>query len=194
MCTSRPASSFAPSFNAVGCLEDLPPGRFIPGIEQPAGRSGTGRCRLWARVVVRCGGQRRDSAMRKFVTAAGAAELTCEYCGWRDGIPATLHEEDLPACVREVIAASRAARPDRVVTCVSLRTLEGGRETARLGLDAELIPEEGVPSILSRLRPKDLLVLSVSVTETTFEAVRTVTYVLIARTAPAPTHLQPSAI
>ena len=79
----------------------------------------------------------------------------------------------------------------RDVTCISLRTLEGGREIARVGLDAELISEEGTPSVLSRLRPKDLLVLSVSVTETTFEAVRTVTHVLIARTAPGATRIEP---
>jgi len=111
--------------------------------------------------------------MRKFLTSVG------------------LHDEDLPECVRGALAGARAARPDGDVECISLRTLESGREIARIGLDAELIPDEGAPSVLSRFRPKHLLVLSVSVTETTFEAVRTVTHVLIARTTPGPTRIEP---
>lgn len=88
----------------------------------------------------------------------------------------TVPEQQLPACVRDVLNAARAARPGREVTCVAFQTLEGGRPTARLGTEMDVAAG---PGTRSTLRAKDLLVLSVSVTETTFETVRTVTHVLV---------------
>jgi hypothetical protein len=83
-----------------------------------------------------------------------------------------VREEELPMCVREALRASRAKQPDNEVTCIAFHTLDGGREVARTEPDA---------SVLSSLHPKDVLVLSVTVTETTFENVHTVTHVLVAR-------------
>jgi hypothetical protein len=74
-------------------------------------------------------------------------------------------EEQLPACVQHVLQAARAARPERELVCVGFRTLNGERLAARQA--AEL------------LHARDILVLSVSVTETTLAAVRTDTHVLI---------------
>jgi hypothetical protein len=91
-------------------------------------------------------------------------------------------EPDLPTCVRNVLAGARAARPESDVTCIAFRTIENGREIARVGPDAEAISPQAGGSIASCLRAKDLVVLSVTVTETTFETVRTVTHELIART------------
>jgi hypothetical protein len=81
--------------------------------------------------------------------------------------------------VRDVLDAARAVRPDSDVMCIAFHTLESGREIARIGLGAELIGDRSAGSFAASLRRKDLLVLSVTVTETTFETVHTVTHVLI---------------
>jgi hypothetical protein len=91
-----------------------------------------------------------------------------------------VREQELPACVRDVLEAARASRPDHDVTCISFRTQDKGREIARMGPELELIA--GASWVSSRLHPKTVLVLSVAVTETTFENVHTVTHVLVART------------
>ena len=75
-------------------------------------------------------------------------------------------------CVREVLHACRVAQPDSEVTCIAFHTLDSGQEVTRMG---------PAPSFPSRLPPKDVLVLSVTVTETTFESVHTVTHVLVVR-------------
>lgn len=93
----------------------------------------------------------------------------------------TVCEQKLPVCVRDALQASRAAHPEHDVTCIAFHTIDSGRAVAQMGPDAELIEDRNVASFLSRLRPKDLLVLSVTVTETTFETVHTVTHVLVAR-------------
>jgi hypothetical protein len=91
-----------------------------------------------------------------------------------------VHEEDLPACVRPVLDAARAARLDDDVECVEFHTREGGRVVTHMGSDTGVI-FAGDGCATSRLGAKDLLVLSVAVTETTLSAVHTVTHVLIAR-------------
>jgi hypothetical protein len=88
--------------------------------------------------------------------------------------------EDLPICVRDLLYAARAARPDSEVTCIAFRSLDDSVDIARLGPSPQLIPDWNASS-LGRLRPKELLVLTVSVTETTFNSVRKVTHVLVAR-------------
>jgi hypothetical protein len=108
-------------------------------------------------------------------------------------LPASLHspqpqvrdavrEPELPACVRDVLDAARRSRPEHDVTCLAFRTLEGGREIVRIGPDAEVVSHPTAGSTASGPRARDVLVLSVTVTETTFETVRSVTHVLIART------------
>jgi hypothetical protein len=92
----------------------------------------------------------------------------------------TVCEQKLPVCVRDVLQAARAAQPETDVTCIAFHTLDSGRAVTRMGPDTELIDDQNL-AFLSRLRPKDLLVLSVTVTETTFETVHTVTHVLVAR-------------
>ena len=94
-------------------------------------------------------------------------------------IRGTVREEELPMCVRDVLDVARAVRPDSDVMCIAFHTLESGREIARIGPGAELIGDRSAGSFAACLRPKDLLVLSVTVTETTFETVHTVTHVLI---------------
>jgi hypothetical protein len=82
-------------------------------------------------------------------------------------------------CVRDVLDDARAVRPDSDLLCIAFHTLECGREIARIEPGAELISDRGAGSFAACLRPKDLLVLSVTVTETTFETVHTLTHVLI---------------
>src|SRR5690349_23898434 len=79
-------------------------------------------------------------------------------------------EVALPDCVRDVLAAARAARTDTDVTCVAFRTLEDGRETARIEPDIALLQCRD-PHCAGALHAKNALVLSVTVTETTFETV-----------------------
>ena len=52
---------------------------------------------------------------------------------------AGVREHSLPLCVRDVLEAVRAARPESEVTCLAFRTLEGGRETMRMGPGADVI-------------------------------------------------------
>jgi hypothetical protein len=74
-------------------------------------------------------------------------------------------------------------RPAHELECIEFHTRESGRVTAQMGLatDAVLEPDgrrESSP------RPRDMVVLSVAVTETTAAAVHTVTHVLIALIRP----------
>lgn len=94
-------------------------------------------------------------------------------------IDETVLEQQLPTCVQDVLDAARAARPEREVTCIAFQTVENGRVIARQGPDMGVTGGWSLRDTPSTLRPKDLLVLSVSVTETTFAAVRTVTHVLV---------------
>jgi hypothetical protein len=91
-------------------------------------------------------------------------------------------EQELPTCVRDVLEAARASRPEHDVTCIAFHAQENGREIARMGPERELLVGAGVGTVASRLHPKGLLVLTVAVTETTSETVHTVTHVLVART------------
>ena len=89
-------------------------------------------------------------------------------------------EQELPTYVRDVLEAARASRPDHDVICISFHAQQNGREIARMGPEPELIADAS--TVAPRLHPKGLLVLTVAVTETTFETVHTVTHVLVART------------
>jgi hypothetical protein len=96
-------------------------------------------------------------------------------------IASRVREQDLPECVRHLLQAARAARPGSEVTCIAFHTREGNRVLAHMGPETEIVGDPG-SGVAGLLRAKDLLVLSVSVTETTFEAVRTVTHVLVTLT------------
>jgi hypothetical protein len=89
-------------------------------------------------------------------------------------------EKKLPAPVREVLSLTRGAQPDRDVICVAFRTQENGREVGRMGPMLDELEHVSSPS--RHLRAKDVIVLSVVVTETTSERVRTLSHVLVART------------
>ena len=101
---------------------------------------------------------------------------------WQRQSCAGVCEQRLPARVRDVLEAARASRPEHDVTCISFHAQENGREIARMGPEPGLFVGAGSSTIASRLHPKGLLVLTVAVTETTFETVHTVTHVLVART------------
>ena len=90
-------------------------------------------------------------------------------------------EQVLPTCVRDTLEAARTSRPEHDVVCISFHTHENGHEIARMEPEPRVIAGAGTSTVFSRLHPKDLLVLSVAVTETTFERVNTVTHVLVAR-------------
>lgn len=104
-----------------------------------------------------------------------------ETRGWQRPRCAGVCEQELPTCVRDVLEAARASRPEHDVICVSFHTQENGREIARMGPEPELIVGDA-STVASRLHPKGLLVLTVAVTETTFATVHTVIHVLVART------------
>jgi hypothetical protein len=92
---------------------------------------------------------------------------------------ATITEWALPANLRELLQAARAARPEHDVICLSYHVHENGREVVRMGSSSD--PTELRTPCSTRLQAKDVIVWSVSATETTFDAVRTVTHVLLAR-------------
>lgn len=89
---------------------------------------------------------------------------------------AGFREAELPACVRGALEAARAARPDRDLVCLSYRTHSGGQQIVTIGAD--------MPCTRDPLQPKDVIVLSVTATETTFDEVESVTHVLVARMQP----------
>lgn len=93
-------------------------------------------------------------------------------------------DQDLPTCARDLLNAARRARPDRDVLCISFRIVENSREIALMELAPEIIRRWSAGPKDARPRPKDLLVLSITVTETTFESVRTISHVLIAWARP----------
>jgi len=95
-------------------------------------------------------------------------------------IHASVSERRLPASVRDALADARASRPGAQLTCISFHTRKNGVEIARLGPPEALFDACTTPAASSRLRPKDVLVLTVTTTETTFAAVRTLTHVLVA--------------
>jgi hypothetical protein len=95
-------------------------------------------------------------------------------------------ENDLPIHMRDVLDAARASRPDREVTCIAFHTLDGTGRNVRLEPSPQLIDDWTASAIAARLRPKELLVLSVTVTETTFDNSRTLTHVLVAKMVIAP--------
>ena len=105
-----------------------------------------------------------------------------EIDDWQRQSCAGVCERELPTSVRDVLEAARASRPEHDVTCIAFHAQENGREIARMGPERELLVGAGVGTVASRLHPKGLLVLTVAVTETTFETVHTVTHVLVART------------
>ena len=88
-----------------------------------------------------------------------------------------VREDDLPASVRHALEAARAMRPEHELECIEFHTRESGRVTAQMGIATGTVLESGGGE--SYLRPRDVLVLSVAVTETTAVAVHTVTHVLI---------------
>jgi hypothetical protein len=92
-----------------------------------------------------------------------------------------ISERKLPACVRDVLGDARAARPGVELTCLSFHTREDGREVTRIGEAAELFDRSHGGSPSTPLHPKDVIVLSVTTTETTCDNVRTVTHVVVAR-------------
>lgn len=96
----------------------------------------------------------------------------------RNQTHATVPEQLLPACVRKVLDAARTARPECELACIAFRTLEDERVVARIG-PGDGFADGSLRGASSTIRPKNVLVLTVSVTETTFETVRTITHVLV---------------
>ena len=81
-----------------------------------------------------------------------------------------LCESRLPAPLREALRLARKARPQRQLCCLVFHSEENGRQVARLG-----------PTCAAGLRANEVMVLSVTVTETTNEEVRTVSDTLVIR-------------
>jgi hypothetical protein len=96
-------------------------------------------------------------------------------------------EHNLPPVVRALMDAARAAQPERDLTCVAFRTVENSAEVTRMGVGPGLLASDG-ESPIAGIRAQDLLVMSVTVSETTFRTVRTVHHILVARTAPSIAH------
>lgn len=90
-------------------------------------------------------------------------------------------EEDLPIWMRDLLFAARASRPGSEITCVAFRTLDDNHDIVPLGPSPQLIDDWTASAIAARLRPKELLILSATVTETTFKSMRKLTHVLVAR-------------
>jgi hypothetical protein len=93
----------------------------------------------------------------------------------------TVSEENLPICMRDVLYAARASRPDSEITCVAFRTFDDTHDLVRLGPSPELIHDWHGGSFADRLMRKELLVLSATVVETTYNSVRKVAHVLVTR-------------
>lgn len=91
-------------------------------------------------------------------------------------------ERDLPACVRDVLEATRAAHPARDLICLSYRVHAGGQQIVEIEAEAECARGRGTGAC--PLHARDVLVLSVTTTETTFDDVRSVTHVLVMRMRP----------
>jgi len=108
----------------------------------------------------------------------------CVQCGDPDGQRPScdrVREDELPTCIRDTLDAARAGRPATEVTCISFRTLQDGQEIVQMGPPAELLNEGRAGRPSARVPAKELLVLSVTVTETTFDRVQSVSHVLVAR-------------
>ena len=101
----------------------------------------------------------------------------CVQCGDPDGQRPScdrVREDELPTCIRDALDAARAGRPATEVTCISFRTLQDGQEIVQMGPPAELLTEDRTVTPSARVPAKELLVLSVTVTETTFDRVQSV--------------------
>jgi hypothetical protein len=93
-----------------------------------------------------------------------------------------LCERQLPSSLRDALRNARAARPDRDVLCVAYRMEEDGREVARTGPVSDGFDRVGRAESSSHIRAKDIIIVSVVVTETTFERVKRVSHTLVTRT------------
>ena len=97
--------------------------------------------------------------------------------------PGAVREDELPPPMRMALESARAARPGRQLACVAFYTCDNGREVARMGPEPAIL--DGTAAFTSSLlAPKQLVVLSVTFTETTHSDVRTLTHVLVTRTQP----------
>jgi hypothetical protein len=105
------------------------------------------------------------------------------------GCRGVLCESQLPSSLLEALRKARAARPDRDVLCVAYRTEEDGREVARIGSAFDCVE---LPDTFVHIRAKDVIVMSVVVTETTFERVKRVSHTLVARTQARLSLLRPT--
>jgi hypothetical protein len=79
-------------------------------------------------------------------------------------------ESRLPATVREALRLARDARPHHRLRCLAFHSDEDGREVTRLGVTS-----------VAGLHRKNVMVLSVAVTEVVAEEVRTVSHTLVMR-------------
>lgn len=95
------------------------------------------------------------------------------------GCSGVLCESQLPSPLLDALREARAARPDRDVLCFAYRMEEDGREVARIGSAFDCVE---LPDTFVHIRAKDVIVMSVVVTETTFERVKRVSHTLVART------------
>ena len=95
------------------------------------------------------------------------------------GCSGVLCESQLPSPLLDALREARAARPDRDVLCFAYRMEEDGREVARIGSAFDCVE---LPETFAHIRAKDVIVISVVVTETTFERVKRVSHTLVART------------
>ncbi len=93
-------------------------------------------------------------------------------------------ETQLPPSLRDALAEARATRPDRDVLCLAYRAEEDGLEVACIAPLADLFDRLGRSEPGSQLRAKNVVVVSVVVTETTFEQVKKVAHTLVARIEP----------
>jgi len=95
-------------------------------------------------------------------------QISAEACRRTGG--GDVCEMRLPLPVREALRLTRTTHPDREITCITFHSEENGHETLRLG-----------PPCCTELHARDVVVLSVEITETSADAVRTWSHRLVAR-------------
>jgi hypothetical protein len=83
--------------------------------------------------------------------------------------------------VQAVLSASRALRADSDILCLAFQTHRNGEVIQDLGPDPVALAPAIAGSRLTTLHRRDVIVLSIAVTETTFDRVDVVRQTLTAR-------------
>jgi hypothetical protein len=103
----------------------------------------------------------------------------------------SVREHELEDCIRDILDAARAERPETEVTCISFRTLQDGQEIVQMRPPAEVLNQGCAGTRGARIRAKELLVLQANAGAPPARGSRQVTLVVFSdpagrtRSAPA---------